>query len=405
MSASPPLAAPSRRLLLAALLGTLVAGPAGAVQAATPLPPLAATLPACGLGTYVSLVGLDTNRDEALLSLPGASADEQILVTWRPGETSAPATVDRAPGRFGGSIGPGPVFSLARCGATCLQPLRFYQGSWQPLGEPIAAPQASTSHLTYDRGGSPWLVLHGAAPREGYVTAWAFRLAGREWQRRGRLEVTAAGAPGAGPAPWRSDAILSGDGLFSATADPARWLRALPAPEETADRGIGHLLPLGTTGASADRRGAVLVTGDGLVYRTTDGGATWHRSLWTPWETGTAEPWRRGADYQLDVPMGPLSPSLEALWFDRRFSERERVLVTRMSPAGSWSVSTTAPADLPTSAGEPLEVLHTLRAGDGSVTLLFGCVTSGGRPVLVERTLGPRAQAPGPRLVPIRPPE
>jgi hypothetical protein len=147
----------------------------------------------------------------------------------------------------------------------------------------------------------------------------------------------------------------------------------------------------------------VLVTGEGLVYRTVDGGSSWRRSLWTPWNTGTAEPWRRGADYLIDVPLGPAASELPALWFDRRFDDRERVLVTSMTPLGDWRVEATRPADLPTSAGRELEVLHTLRSPKGAVTLVFGCVTSGGQPMLVARDLtGPRAND-GPRLVRIRP--
>lgn len=366
-----------------------------------PAVPGAAQGPRCDLDTYVSLIGVDTNRGEALLSVRG-DGEPPTLILWRLAEETARFTPDLASGRHGGSVGPGPLMALTRCGQGCLQPVRFYRGSWQALGEPISGPSAATAHLTYSGDGAPWLVLHGPAERPGHVNAWAFRLDGRDWRARGRLEVTAVGAPGAGPAPWDDTSIVSGDGLFSPASAPRRWLGSLPA--DAAASGASLLPLVSPTGRRPrdDRRRAVLVTGEGLVYRTVDGGTSWRRSLWTPWNTGTAEPWRRGADYLLDVPLGPPADELPALWFDRRFDDRERVLVTAMGPLGDWRVVATLPADLPTSAGRELEVLHTLRSPTGAVTLLFGCVRSGGRPVLVARDLtGPRS-GEGPRLVRLR---
>lgn len=381
---------------LAAVL-TLLAG------LVLPAIPATAQGPRCDLDTYVSLVGVDTNRGEVLLSVRGASDEPATLILWRLAEETARWTPDLPPGRFGGSVGPGPLMALTRCGQGCLQSVRFYRGSWQALGEPISGPSASTAHLTYSGDGAPWLVLHGAAEREGHVTAWAFRLDGREWRARGRAEVTAVGAPGAGAAPWDDSAIVSGNGLFVADGSPRRWLESVPTDAEASGASLLPLVSPSGPRRPDDRRRAVLVTGEGLVYRTVDGGSSWRRSLWTPWNTGTAEPWRRGADYLIDIPLGPPSEELPALWFDRRFDDRERVLVTAMTPLGDWRVEATLPADLPTSAGRELEVLHTLRSPTGAITLLFGCVTSGGQPMLVARDLSGPRKDDGPRLVRIRP--
>ena len=62
-------------------------------------------------------------------------------------------------------------------------------GAWEPVGEPLAAPTATTASSTYDQSGAPWFLLHGASREQG-AAAYAFRFDGREWQgQRLRLMV------------------------------------------------------------------------------------------------------------------------------------------------------------------------------------------------------------------------
>jgi hypothetical protein len=338
------------------------------------VPAEAASGPECGLAAGIDLVGLDTAAGEALFALSAAEGDGSYLVAWRQG--SKRARLLREPkeaGRFGGSIGPGAVFAFAACGRGCLQPLALEPAGWEPLGESILAPQAATVHGTYDLAGTPWVVIHGTSPRAGFMTAWAFRLVGREWRPSGRLEVTAAAAPGALPAPWYPAAVVSGSGLFAADAEPRAWVSGLPAGRT----GPGAmLLPF-------DRQGAAFVSPEGSIYRSSDAGGSWQLTSWRPWETGTAEPWRRGTDYSLDLPTGVPASALPVVWFDRRIEGREGVVFSEMSPAGRWRRIATGPARLATSAGEDLTVGLVLRGPGDRWSTVFGCVVSRAKPRLV----------------------
>ena len=330
--------------------------------------------PECGLSAGLNLVGLDTRSGDALLAL-AAREGGSYLVAWRQGTARARLLREpEAAGRFGGSVGPGPVFAFSRCGTGCLQPLgRAERGGWEPLGEPILAPRAATVHGTYDLTGQPWVVIHGSAERPGFVTAWAFRLEGRDWRSAGRLEVTAVGVPGALPAPWFAAAVVSGTGLFPAEGEARSWVSGLPAGRA----GSGaQVLPF-------DRKAAVFLSPEGSIYRSADAGQSWQLTAWKPWATGTAEPWRRGTDYTLDMPVGVPRAALPVLWFDRRFEGRETLLYTEMSPAGTWRQVAQGPARLPTSAGEDLAVAMVLRGPGDRWSALFGCVVSGGEPRLV----------------------
>ena len=370
-----------------ALLSVLAATAAGAESG-----------PECGLAAGIQLVGLDTRSGEALFSL-AAREGGSYLVAWRQGAGAARLVREpEAAGRFGGSIGPGPVFAFARCGEGCLQPVHLPEGrgegrrdaAWAPLGEPILAPRAATVHGTYDLAGRPWVVIHGSAERPGFVTAWAVRLEGRDWRPAGRLEVTAVGVPGAVPAPWFPSAVTSGTGLFPAEAEPRTWVSGLPAGRA----GSGaQVLPF-------DRRAAVFLSPESSVYRSADAGQTWHLSGWSPWTTGTAEPWRRGTDYTLDVPAGVPTAALPVLWFDRRFEGRETLLYTEMTPAETWRRVAEGPARLPTSAGEDLAVAMVLRGPGERWSTLFGCVVSAGKPrLVVVEVAGGRAGDP--KLIPL----
>jgi hypothetical protein len=335
--------------------------------------PLAAQGPDCGVGALVNLVGFDTSTGEALFSLSG-SGGSSWLVSWKQGAASA--RLYREPedaGRFGGSVGPGPVFVFKRCGAGCLQPMRFETGAWKPLGEPIVAPSTSTVHATYDLSGRPWAVIQSSAERPGFTHSWAFHLDGREWRAAGELDVTAVAVPGATPAPWYDRAIVTGTGLFAADGAPRSWVSGLPA---------GRSGP-GAQVVAFDRRAGAFVSPEGTVYRTADGGKTWSLSGWTPWGTGSAEPWRRGTDYSLDLPTGIPSGVLPVIWFDRRIQGEESVIFSEMTIGGVWRQLASGPADIPTSAGRDVTVLLVLRTVPDRWSMVYGCARAGGEPRLV----------------------
>lgn len=353
-------------------------------------PALAADGPACGLGTGVHLVGLDTASGETLLSAPGPEGGS-YLVAWRAGDEGARSFREAEDsGRFGGSVGPGPVFALRRCGDGCLQPVRFDDGGWRPLGEPLTVPAGTTVHATYDRGGSPWVVVHAAGGERGLREAWAFRRTGPEWRPAGRLQVTAAGAPGALPAPWLDDAVVSGTGLFRAGGPPRVWIEGLPAG---AGEPGARLVPL-------EESAAALLSPDGVVFRTEDGGASWRRASWKPWDSGSAEPWEHGGDYTLDLATGAVGGPLPVVWFDRRLPGRETLVYTEMSAAGRWREVTRGPGRIPTSAGRELFADLVVRTSAGRWSTVFGCVRSGGSPRLVATSVVGGAVG-GPDLVPV----
>ena len=375
-------------LLLAAAVPTFAAAPAA------PLP--AEPRPRCNVDAPLNVAAFDTASGEVLVALPAAGAGA-YLIGWRPAD--AAATIERTPSAgpwFGGSTGPGAPFVFETCGSGCLQPIIARDGAWKPLGEPLSMPSAATVAGTYDRSGTPWVVVHGPAPDSApgghFVTAWAFRLEEGEWRSRGHLEVAAAGTPPALPAPWRDDAVVSGTGLFSAGESPATWVRGLPAGRHAAGSQVVPLAEHVTAFLSAD----------GVVFRSEDGGATWSQASWRPWATGTAEPWTRGRDFDVDRPLAGALGLLPLAWFDRRLPGRESLLLTEMSAGGRWRRIGEGPARLPTSTGDELDVSAVLRDGEARWTILFGCVTSGGQPSLVlSEASGGDPSAP--RLVPLAP--
>jgi hypothetical protein len=373
------------RLLVRALVLDLALALAGLAGL-----PLRAQGPDCGVGALVNLVGFDTSTGEALFSLSG-SGGSSWLVSWKQGAASA--RLYREPedaGRFGGSVGPGSVFVFKRCGAGCLQAMRFDAGAWKPLGEPIVAPSTSTVHATYDLSGRPWAVIQSSSERRGFTHSWAFHLDGREWRAAGELDVTAVAVPGAAPAPWYDRAIVTGTGLFSADASPRSWLSGLPADRS----GPGAQV------VAFDRRAGAFVSPEGTVYRTADGGKSWSLSNWTPWGTGSAEPWRRGTDFSLDLPTGIPNGVLPVIWFDRRIQGKESVIFSEMTNGGRWRELASGPADIPTSAGRDVSVLLVLRTVPDRWSMIYGCVRAEGDPRLVVVEIdGKRIGAP--KLVPV----
>src|SRR6185295_5233206 len=106
---------------------------------------------------------VDTASGQTLLSLRSAKSADGKAPGW---VIELDATADRArafpdpsTGRFGGSVGPGPVLAAQPCSGSCLQPVRWSDGAFRPLGEPLTAPAGATSAATYDESGAPWFVL------------------------------------------------------------------------------------------------------------------------------------------------------------------------------------------------------------------------------------------------------
>ncbi len=176
-SSQPPRPDVVRRVRIAAVLGlAAVVGGAGAATApAEPPPaPAAATRAICDSTTALTVIGMDTEAGRVLIAVaaPGGGTGSWIVVLDSAGAAGttgagtegaaggsvvreAHAWPEQPGGRVGGSVGPGPVLALQPCGANCLQPVRFDGGHWQPLGEPLNLPSASTAAATYDSSGAP----------------------------------------------------------------------------------------------------------------------------------------------------------------------------------------------------------------------------------------------------------
>jgi hypothetical protein len=276
------------------------------------------------------------------------------------------------------------------CGGSCLQPLRWSGGIWEPLGEPLQVPAVNTASGTYDLNGDPWFVVHGKGDAPGQVRAWAFHLQGREWRLAGSMPLTAAGDLAAVPAPQRKDGVLSGTGLFSASGPPESWVQGLPGlpPQRQ-----GQVIALGG-GAAA------YLSADGVVYLSADSGKTWKRSTWTPWGAGTAGMWRQGSDYWVDLPVGDRRGPLQLAWFDRRTPGQETLYLTRLGTGGTWTTLTQAKSEISTK-NDKLQVSHVFAPREGVWLLLSGCVATAGESDLVVRVYD-KGTLSAPRLVPLR---
>jgi hypothetical protein len=345
----------------------------------------------CDSGTAITLIGIDTEAGRMLFAVagPGGSAGSWIVELEGAG-SEAHAYPVQSGSRFAGSVGPGPVVAVESCGSDCLQPVRWSRGGWQPLGEPITLPTASTVAATYDTAGAPWLVAHGASAKEGQVQTWSFRYEGRQWKSRGGLAVTAVGQPQVLPSPQRRDGVLSGTGLFSASARPSTWVEGLPG---VAPARRGQLLALAGTDAA-------YISADGVAYLSSDQGKTWRRSTWTPWGGDTTGMWRQGTEYVIDLPFGDHRGALQLVWFDRRNPAAERVVLTRLGAGGSWAQLAEAANDVTTRNGDHLPVTQVLVPREDTWILLSGCAATATGSGLVLRSFekGEMSEA---RFVPI----
>lgn len=355
----------------------------------------------CDSGTALTPVGLDTEAGRVLLAVPPLGTGRKSGDGWlveltpaAPGDTAARAWRDPAAasqGRYGGSVGPGPVLALRPCGESCLQPVRWDAGAWEPLGEPLPLPAVSTAGLTYDLTGTPWIVVHRRAEQEGQIKAWAFRLEGREWAPKGNLTVSAVGDLQAAPAPQRKDGVLSGTGLFSASGAPEVWVAGLPALPPAKQ---GQLLALGGGFAG-------YLSADGAIYLSGDTGKTWRRSTWTPWSTGTTGIWRQGSDFWVDLPLGDRQGELQLAWFDRRVPKDERLVLSRLKHTGDWVQLASANSEV-TTKNDRLPLSHLLVPKADTWLLLSGCAATADGSFLVVRTFQDGALS-SPRLVPLKP--
>jgi hypothetical protein len=355
--------------------------------------PAVAAPPVCDGSTALTLIGMDTSTGRTLFSIPPPKDGQPGWIVELDGDgREAHAWPDDAKGRYGGSVGPGPVLAALPCGPSCLQPVRWNAGAWEPLGDSLSAPTASTADPTYDQTGAPWFLLHGVSGTAGQEQAWAFRFEGRDWKSRGSMVVAAVGQPSALPAPQRKDGVLTGSGLFSASGPPQAWVTGLPGV--TAER-RGQLIAL--TGTSV-----AYVSGDGVVYLSDNSGKTWRRSTWTPWGAkDTVGIWRQGKDYWVDFPFGDHRGALRLVWFDQRVAADEKIVLTRLTQSGDWVRLTEIPGAVKTKNGERLAVTQILVPKGDTWILLTGCAATAEGSGLVLRVFDGK-NVSEPRFVPMQ---
>ena len=355
--------------------------------------PAAAAPPICDGSTALTLIGMDTASGRTLFAMPPLADGQSSWIVELDGEgREARAWPDNPKGRYGGSVGPGPVVAATPCGPSCIQPVRWSSGAWEPLGDSLSAPTAATADPTYDQTGAPWFLLHGASGTAGQEQAWAFRYEGREWRNRGSMVVVGVGQPSALPAPQRKDGVLTGTGLFSASGPPETWVSGLPGIK--AER-RGQLIAL--TGTSA-----AYVSGDGVVYLSGDSGKTWRRSTWTPWGTqGAVGIWRQGKDYWVDFPFGDHRGALRLVWFDHRVPEQEKVVLSRLTPSGDWLKLTEIPGEVKTKNGEKLGITQILVPKGDNWLLITGCAATAQGSGLVLRVFDGKTISE-PRFLPLK---
>ncbi len=384
---------PHRLVAVAALL---LAGAAGARTAAAGF--------ACDQRTSLVAVGVNTAAGSLLLRAAGGPTRGGWLVAATPStlppagdgiewtETATYFPQAEGPAPYGGSIGPGPVFAVRRCGAGCLEAVRWEAGTWRPMGRPFGAPDDATVHATWDGGGVAWIVLHTATADGDGTWSRALHLDGDTWRDAGTLRVWAGGAAAAVPDPAHDDGVLSGTGRFRRAAAPETWVSGLP---EVGRERRGVLVPVGGEAAA-------YVTSDGLLYLSRDAGARWVRTLWTPWGRHPTRIWTPGRDFTVDLPVGDRRGPLAMVWFDRRDPDAERLLLTEWAPPADWRLLAELAPGARTLNDDALEFDDFVALGPDAWLLSAGCVNTANGPGLVLRTYGAQGLTPA-RFLPLTP--
>jgi hypothetical protein len=315
----------------------------------------------CDPYTPLTLIGVDTAEGVALFAMP--SRQEGIpgwIVELRAMASVARLYPDwRARRRLGGSVAPGPVLVLGRCGSDCLRLMSWRDGGWQEVGEPLTAASSATAYPTRDGDGVPWVVLHRPTDETGVVLAEAYRLEDGHWALQGRLPVAAVGSPAVAPA--SGGGVLSGSGQFRAGLRAVPWVAGLPG---LPDGQRGQLVPL------ADGEVAYLAR-DGRLYLSPDGGAVWTNNRWLPWdgEDGGAENDQR---WTADLPVTDWRAPLSVAWFDNRGAELQELYLSERPAGGPWRVVARLPASERLEGGE-VGYSHLQRLANGRWLLLAGC--------------------------------
>lgn len=313
----------------------------------------------CDETTALDLVGVDTARRTALLSLSSRRAD---IPGWliEVGDEAAVLYPDLRPGgRLGGSTGPGPVVVLEPCGEGCVQPTSWSGGRWRREGPRLQTASGALLLPVRDGTGAPWVVEHLPGTSEHDRRAVAWRLEDGSWRDAGALDVRGTGSPAAVPDPDTPESLISGTGRFTAGRDPEAWVTMPPVGPEAR----GSLVPLGEDKAA-------WLGSDSRLLITRDAGGRWFEQRWTPWSARAGVTrWDRGSDYWLDLPAGSVSGPLPLLWYDDRPGSRPSLWLTA-GEGPSDLVSATLPR-APDPGAEPVEeAIHW--AGDDWL-LLAGC--------------------------------
>ncbi len=265
----------------------------------------------------------------------------------------------RARRRFGGSIAPGPVLVLSRCGSDCLQLMSWRDGGWDEIGESLAAASSATAYPARDGDGVPWIVLHRPTDEAGVVLAEAYRLTDEQWAAQGRLPVAAVGSPAAVPAAGAG--VLTGSGRFLAGIKAFSWVAGLPGLPA---RERGQLVPM-----AGDE--VAYLARDGRLYLSPDGGASWTANSWLPWG-GTAAATTAEPSWSVDLPVTDRSAPLSVAWFDNRGPGVPELYLSERAPGGAWRVISRLPASERVEQDE-IGYSHLLRLINGRWLLLAGC--------------------------------
>jgi hypothetical protein len=145
------------------------------------------------------------------------------------------------------------------------------------------------------------------------------------------------------------------------------------------------------------------VAEDGSVFRSADGGKTWKKLGWLPWETPPGGPSPQlGKDYSLDLASGDLPGALPIVWYDQRNPAEERVVLTLLAADGTWRRLGESRSRLTTRGQETVEISEVVAFSPGRWLLLSGCIATAEGSSLVVRVFDGQEISP-PTMVPLSP--